>query len=88
LRGRRIANGHARRDAADPANTAKLPELRAGFLDLLRELVSAKSYSESVELSAAYFRKQFDVVAAQTKDLAAQAQKVVRETTSMRNFAR
>ena len=58
------------------------------ILDLLRELVSAKSYSESVELSAAYFRKQFDVVAGQTKDLAAQAQKVVRETTSMRNFAR
>jgi hypothetical protein len=40
--------------------------------------VSAKSYSESVELSAAYFRKQFDVVAAQTKDLASQAPKVVR----------
>ena len=58
------------------------------ILDLLRELVSAKSYSESVELSAAYLRKQFDVVAAQSKDLAAQAQKVVRETTSMRNFAR
>jgi len=54
------------------------------ILDLLRELVSAKSYSESVELSAAYLRKQFDVVAAQTKDLAAQAQKVVRETTSIR----
>ena len=54
------------------------------ILDLLRELVSAKSYSESVELSAAYLRKQFDVVAAQSKDLAAQAQKVVRETTSIR----
>src|SRR6516225_8902872 len=54
------------------------------ILDLLRELVSAKSYSESVELSAAYLRKQFDVVAAQTKDLVAQAQKVVSETTSIR----
>jgi hypothetical protein len=33
-----------------------------------------------MELSAAYLRAQFDVVAAQIKDLAAQAQKVVSET--------
>ena len=50
------------------------------IFDLLRDLASAKSYSESTELSAAYLRKHFDVVAAQTKDLAAQAQKVVSET--------
>ena len=42
--------------------------------------MSAKSYSESMELSAAYLRKQFDVIAAQMKDLSAQAQKVVSET--------
>jgi len=51
-----------------------------GMFDLLSNLVSAKSYSESMELSAAYLRKQFDLVAAQIKDLAAEAQKVVSET--------
>jgi phasin len=51
-----------------------------GTFDLLSKLVSAKSYSESMELWAAYLRKQFDVIAAQIKDLAAQAQKVVSET--------
>ena len=50
-----------------------------GTFDLLSKLVSAKSYSESMELWAAYLRKQFDVIAAQIK-LAAQAQKVVSET--------
>jgi phasin len=51
-----------------------------GMFDLLSKLVSAKSYPESMELSAAYLRTQFDVIAAQIKDLAAQAQKVVSET--------
>ena len=51
-----------------------------GIFDLLSKLVSAKSYSESMELSTSYLRKQFDVGAAQIKDLAAQAQKVVSET--------
>jgi phasin len=51
-----------------------------GTFDLLSKLVSAKSYSESMELWAAYLRKQFDVIAAQIKDLATQAQKVVSET--------
>jgi phasin len=50
------------------------------MFDLLSKLVSAKSYSESMELSAAYLRKQFDVVAAQVKDLAVQARKVASET--------
>jgi phasin len=36
-----------------------------GMFDLLSKLVSAKSYSESMELWAAYLRKQFDVIAAQ-----------------------
>ena len=51
-----------------------------GTFDLLSKLVSAKSYSESMELSTSYLRKQFDVGAAQIKDLTAQAQKVVSET--------
>jgi phasin len=51
-----------------------------GMFDLMSKLVSAKSYSESMELSAAYLRKQFELVAAQIKDLAAQTQKVVSET--------
>ena len=51
-----------------------------GIFDLLSKLVSAKSYSESMELSTSYLRKQFDVGAAQIKDLTAQAQKVVSET--------
>ena len=51
-----------------------------GMFDLMSKLMSAKSYSESMELWAAYLRKQFDVIAAQIKDLAAQAQKVVSET--------
>ena len=51
-----------------------------GVFDLLSKLLSAKSYSESMELSTSYLRKQFDVAAAQLKDLTAQAQKVVSET--------
>jgi phasin len=49
------------------------------MFDLLSKLVSVKSYSESMELSAAYLRKQFDVVGVQIKDLAGQAQKVANE---------
>jgi phasin len=49
------------------------------MFDLLSKLVSAKSYSDSMELSAAYLRKQFDVVGVQIKDLAVQAQKVANE---------
>ncbi|HZL31930.1 MAG TPA: phasin [Pseudolabrys sp.] len=48
--------------------------------DLYGELLSAKSYSEVVELSTAYMRSQFDTVTAQAKELAEQAQKVATET--------
>jgi phasin len=48
--------------------------------DLFGELLSAKSYSEVVELSTAYMRSQYDTVSAQTKDLAECAQKVATET--------
>src|SRR6476660_8363195 len=37
--------------------------------DLMTELMTAKSYSEMVELSSAYLRKQFDALVAQTKEL-------------------
>jgi phasin len=48
--------------------------------DLLSELMTAKSYSEVVELSSAYLRKQFDALIAQTKELSEYAQKVATET--------
>jgi phasin len=43
-------------------------------------LVGAKSLSEAVEVSTAHARKQFEAVAAQTRELAALAQKVTTET--------
>jgi phasin len=48
--------------------------------DLMSELMTAKSYSEVVELYSAYLRKQFDAVVAQTKELSEHAQKVATET--------
>jgi phasin len=50
--------------------------------DLMSELMTAKSYSEMVELSSAYLRKQFDVLVAQTKELSEHAQKVATETAA------
>ena len=51
----------------------------AGF-DLMNELMTAKSYSEVVELSSAYLRKQFDTLIVQAKELSEHAQKVATET--------
>ncbi|MGA7387022.1 MAG: phasin [Pseudolabrys sp.] len=48
--------------------------------DLMSELITAKSYSEVVELSSAYLRKQFDALVAQAKELAEHAQKVATDT--------
>src|SRR5215468_58504 len=48
--------------------------------DFLGQLLTLKSYSEFVELSTAHARKQFEAVSAQTKDLAALAQKVATDT--------
>ncbi len=48
--------------------------------DFYTQLFSVKSYSELVELSTAHARKQFEAMSAQTKDLAALAQKVATET--------
>src|SRR5664280_3418647 len=48
--------------------------------DLFGELLTAKSYSEVVELYTAYVRAQFDTVSAQAKELADHAQKVATET--------
>ena len=47
--------------------------------DFAAELFGAKSLSEVIELSTAHARKQFETVAAQSKDLAALAQKVATE---------
>ena len=48
--------------------------------DLFGEMLTAKSYSEVVELYTAYVRTQFDTVSAQAKELADHAQKVATET--------
>jgi phasin len=48
--------------------------------DFCSDLLTAKSYSEIIELSTAHARKQFEIVATQTKDLAALAQKMATET--------
>jgi len=55
--------------------------------DLLSELMTAKSYSEVVELSSAYLRKQFDALIAQTKELSEYAQKVATETAEPINVS-
>jgi hypothetical protein len=48
--------------------------------DFYTDLMSAKSYSDIIELSTAHARKQFEAVTAQTKDLAALAQKMATDT--------
>jgi phasin len=48
--------------------------------DLFGELLTAKSYSEVVELTTAYIRAQFDTMSAQAKELADHAQKVATDT--------
>jgi phasin len=48
--------------------------------DLMSELMTAKSYSQVVELSSAYLRKQFDALVAQAKELSEHAQKVATDT--------
>ena len=48
--------------------------------DLMTEILGAKSYSEVVELTSAYMRKQFDALVAQSKELSEHAQKVATET--------
>jgi phasin len=48
--------------------------------DYVRDLFTVKSLSEAIELSSTHTRKQFEAVTAQTKDLAALAQKLATET--------
>jgi phasin len=50
------------------------------LFDFAKELLDAKSLSDVVELSTAHSRKQFEVLTAQTKELATLAQKVATET--------
>jgi phasin len=49
--------------------------------DFAGQLMTAKSFSEVVELSTAHARKQYEAVSAQTKELAAIAQKAAVATT-------
>ncbi len=48
--------------------------------DFATRLMTVKSISEAVELSTAHGRKQYETVTAQTKELAAIAQKVATDT--------
>jgi len=48
--------------------------------DFTGEFLSAKSLSEAVELSSAHLRKQFEVMTAQTKELASLARKTATDT--------
>ena len=48
--------------------------------DFCSELITVKSFSDLVELSTAHARKQFEAVTAQTKELAALAQKVATDS--------
>jgi phasin len=48
--------------------------------DFAAQLMSVKSLSEMIELSTAHARKQFEAMTAQTKELAALAQKVATDT--------
>ena len=49
-------------------------------VDFYTDLMTVMSVSEVVELSTAHARKQFEALTAQTKDLAALAQKVATDT--------
>jgi phasin len=49
-------------------------------LDFYSELITVKSFSDVVQLSTAHARKQFETATAQTKELAALAQKVATDT--------
>jgi phasin len=54
---------------------ARRVNMNAAF-DSTREFLGAKTPAEAVELSTSHLRKQFEALAAQTKDLSALAQKV------------
>jgi phasin len=49
--------------------------------DFATELFAVKTFSEFVEVSTGHARKQFETLTAQTKELAALAQKVATDTT-------
>lgn len=53
--------------------------MNAAF-DYTRAFLGAKTAAEAVELSTSHLRKQFEALAAQSKDLSALAQKVATET--------
>ena len=85
-RGDRCPRGHLRhrhqgrrRLRAQKLIEATRVNTNAAF-DFYTELMTVKSYSDVIELSTAHARKQFEAVTAQTKDLAALAQKMATET--------
>ena len=48
--------------------------------DFAAQLMTVKSFSELVEMSTAHMRKQYETLTAQSKELAAMAQKVATDT--------
>lgn len=48
--------------------------------DYTRELLATRTLADAVELSSTHVRKQFEVLSAQTKELADTAQKIATET--------
>jgi phasin len=48
--------------------------------DMMAGLMGVKSYSEAVELTSAYMRKQFETLTVQAKELSEHAQKVATDT--------
>lgn len=50
--------------------------------DYARELLAAKSFSEAMELSAGYMRRQFETFADQAKEFTAVAQKVAADASA------
>ena len=64
-------------------NAVALESLRTNVnaaFDYTRELLAARTLADAVELSSAHVRKQFEVLSAQTKELAETAQKIAAET--------
>jgi phasin len=74
---------HATRGATE-FNRKALEALRANVnanFDYARDLLTAKSVSEAVELSATHVRTQFEALAAQAKEFSALAQKITNDAT-------
>ena len=64
------------------SSSSKLRANATTAFDYAHEILAVKSAPEFVELSTAHVRKQFEVMKAQTKELAALAQKMTTDITA------